>query len=88
MAVLAVQQDLEDVLKVRQVKPSDIPWEEGILRWISKQGNTFEVPGWAQAALSYSLHTDRTLQVQLQRGNMETNAENSHIGEERWCNAD
>ena len=45
------------------VQPSDIPWEEGIMRWASQRGNKFEAPGWWRAAQCGQARGDPTLQL-------------------------
>ena len=64
---LDLQTHLEAMLNHWWVQPSDIPWEEGIMRWASQRGNKFEAPGWQQAAQCDQLRLNPTLQVRLQQ---------------------
>ncbi len=58
--MLDLQTHVEVVLNKWWVQPSDIPWEEGILRWAGQRGNKFEALGWQQAAQCNQLRVDHT----------------------------
>ena len=87
-ALLDARTNLEAALKIWNVEPSQIPWETGILAWATNLQKEFATPEWTAATCENRLQVDRTLQERTQRGAMQTKAEGTHTGEERWCNMD
>ena len=87
-ATVDIASNLEEVMQHWQARPQDIPWEQGVLRWASSKGKTFETPKWRAAASNYRMRVDPELQHRRDRQEMQTKAQGSHLGEERWCNTD